>query len=49
MKVRFLLDENISPKVRPDTSIRHLLQTLDLVSSASEAEDWINEMHWIPF
>jgi hypothetical protein len=36
-------------RVRPDTSIRQLLQTLDLVSSASEAEDWINEMHWIPF
>lgn len=36
-------------RVRPHTSIRQLLQTLDLVSGASEVEEWINEMWWIPF
>ena len=36
-------------RVRPDTTIRQLIQTLALIHEASEAEEWINEMQWIPF
>ncbi len=36
-------------RVRPNTSMRQLVQTLALVSGASEAEEWINEMRWVPF
>lgn len=36
-------------QVRPNTTMRQLVQTLALVSGASEAEEWINEVVWIPF
>jgi hypothetical protein len=36
-------------RVRPDTSFRQIMETVALVYEASEAEEWINEMHWIPF
>lgn len=35
--------------VRPNTTMRQLVQTLALINGASEAEEWINEMWWIPF
>jgi hypothetical protein len=41
MKVRFLLDENQSPRLKTDT--------LQILWEASEAEDWINQENWIPF
>jgi len=36
-------------RVRPNTTMRQLVQTLVLISGASEAEEWVNEMWWIPF
>lgn len=36
-------------RVRPNTSVRSILQTLALVAEASQAEEWINQMWWIPF
>ena len=35
--------------VRPNTSIGQLAQALQLIWSASEAEEWINQLDWIPF
>lgn len=36
-------------RVRPNTSIMQLVQTLELIAETSTAEEWINEMWWIPF
>jgi hypothetical protein len=36
-------------RVRPNTTIRQLMQTMTLVHKASEAHEWINESAWIPF
>lgn len=35
--------------VRPNTPLRELAQTLLLIWEASEAEEWINRLDWIPF
>ena len=36
-------------RVRPNTTFRELVDTLALIDGASKAEEWVNEMQWIPF
>lgn len=36
-------------RVRPGTPISRLAQALFLVWEASEAEEWIDQLAWIPF
>lgn len=43
MKVRFLLDENLSLR------LGRLAQELLLIWESSEAEEWVDKLDWIPF
>ncbi len=36
-------------RVRPNSTFSQILETLNLVVTASDAEEWINQMWWIPF
>ncbi len=36
-------------EIRPNASIRQLVETLILVWEASEAEEWLHIVRWIPF
>lgn len=48
MKIRFLLDENISPRLKIAITRLSLARELHLVWEASEAEEWLDRLDWIP-
>jgi len=35
--------------VRPKTSVKELVDALGLLWEASDAEEWIGQIQWIPF